>query len=283
MEHFDTERDNLFEGECSSLADLHWERLFRINSGLYLADYCFQSQRWTFSFFCFRVNIALDFWFCQGGKICWKYVLRRSPRKFSRSFFFFFFFLPPDVKKCAVILIWGQMGSATCSRTSYYLLWFLSVFLASRLGSITVHTAYGGREWKRRKKKKKGRGSPLPSRLETALWNPMIRGWPSNQGRWSRLILSCFKMPHSQTSEARCYIWDASHSSRIFFFFFFFPTAAPLFFPRWPSHIKAQPWILRRKWAQNYVSWYAGETIKEETDRAIREAPGPVSCCSRAG
>ena len=158
-------------------------------------------------------------------KIC----SEEKSEKVQQEFFFFFFFLPPDVKKCAVILIWGQMGSATCSRTSYYLLWFLSVFLASRLGSITVHTAYGGREWKRRKKKKKGRGSPLPSRLETALWNPMIRGWPSNQGRWSRLILSCFKMPHSQTSEARRYIWDASHSSRIFFFFFFSPLLLPYF------------------------------------------------------
>lgn len=71
MERFDTESDNLFESECSSLTDARWERLFRINSGLYLADYCFQCQKWTFSLvwlggsvFCFRVNIALDFWFC---------------------------------------------------------------------------------------------------------------------------------------------------------------------------------------------------------------------------
>ena len=170
------------------------------------------------------------------------------------------------------------MSLATCSSTSYYLLWFLSVFLASRLGSITVHSAYGG--WGRRKR---GMGLTSSITAQTAR-QPFETQWYKADPRITpdNLALSCHVLKRLiRNFWGTALYLDASHSSHIFF------SGAPLFFPRWPSHIKAQPWILSRKWAENCVlcslSWYAGETIKEETDRAIREAPGPVSCCSRAG
>lgn len=122
------------------------------------------------------------------------------------------------------------------------------------------------------------RGSPFPSRLADAPSGPLkpndIRLTKKSR-LTSRLILSCFKTPLLQLLRH-----DASLDA---FIWFFFKLLLPLFSPRWPSYIKAGLGILLRKWAASCVlsnlSWYAGETIKEETDRAI----SPVSYCSRAG
>lgn len=104
--------------------------------------------------------------------------------------------------------------------------------------------------------------------VETALWNLW---WYKADQEITADILPYLVLKR----EAWRFTWCSLFISRLFFFFL---TSAPLFSPRWPSH---------RKWAANCVlcnlSWYAGEMIKEETDRAISEAPGPVSCCSRAG
>lgn len=98
----------------------------------------------------------------------------------------------------------------------------------------------------------------------------------------SRLILSCFKTPLLKLLR---------HDASLDAFIFIFLLLLPLFSPRWPSYIKAGLGILLRKWAANCVlsnlSWYAGETIKEETDRAISKAPWPclvlLSCWQSAG
>lgn len=109
-----------------------------------------------------------------------------------------------------------------CIAAQYYLLWFLSVSVASRLGSITVHSAYGGRELE----EKEEWGSPLPSWLkqqDSPLKPNDTRLTPKSQ-LTSPLILSCFKTPHSQLLRNGASL-DASYSSHIFF------SAAPLFFP----------------------------------------------------
>lgn len=64
--------------------------------------------------------------------------------------------------------------------------------------------------------------------------------------------------------------------------------AAPLFFPRQPFYIKALTGIARRKWDEDsvllqplLVCWW--DDKGRDRRSAMREAPGPVSCCSRAG
>lgn len=132
---------------------------------------------------------------------------------------------------------------------------------------------------------KEDRGSPFLSRLADTPRQPFetyddIR--LTKKSRLTSCLILCFKMPLLELLRHGASL-DGAYSSGVFFFFVVvFLTPAPLFSPRWPSHIKAWLRISPRKWATTSVR-YAGEMIKEETDRAISGAPGPVSCCSRAG
>lgn len=152
------------------------------------------------------------------------------------------------------------MCPATCNSTWHYLLWFLSVFLAGRVGSISMHCTYAG---------DRGRGMGRTSSITVqAARQPFETQW-YKADLWIKadnLALSWHVL--------KCLIynfWETGlHFGCILFISYLFFSVAPLFCPRQPLHIKALPWILHRKWVKNCVlcslSWYAGETIKEETD-----------------
>ena len=180
---------------------------------------------------------------------CWEHSLSGSSRQQQQ------FFFPPDIKHVALSEHndkWHRPRAAVLHSTcfdSYLSFWTADL---DQLQRVSV----GG--WG-------GRGSPLPSWLKPrdSPLKPNDTRLTPERGGWYRLIL-CFKTAHSQLLRDRASFGCVSFISHLL-------SVAPLFFPRQLLHIKAQLWILRRKWAEDCVlgslSWYAGETIEAETDR----------------
>lgn len=152
--------------------------------------------------FCFCVVDSFTAW----REICWKCGQKRSSKE-CRGIFLTWH------EKSAVIWIWRQMGPATCSSTSYYLLWFLSVSLASRLGSISVHCTRRGEE-------QGGRRTGLTSSITAPTARQPFetqRYKPDPQITFDNLVLSCYVLKRLIRNFWRTWLHlDASHSSHIF-------------------------------------------------------------------
>lgn len=100
---------------------------------------------------------------------------------------------------------------------------------------------------------------------------------PTEKSRLTSRLILRFETPLLELlrhgASARCSLFI----SRLFFFFS--QLLLPYFPPRWTSHIKARLRISLGRRAANRAlrnpSWNAGAMIKEETNRAVSEAPRP--------